>query len=164
MTTPYAACFFGAGPTFVWAWGGFVTSSGVWRTANRLRAIGVEAECFNFNQAQLAEMRLTAARNAHRPVGMLAYSLGNSAALWLQQFTQFDLLFSIADSTLAVSYPINHANTRRSVLWRGPGALSSGGGNLGYDVVHDTNKPHLLADFAPEVWQDAIAEFSKLVV
>ena len=162
MTTPYAACFFGAGPTGIWAWGGFVTSAGVWRTANRLRRLGVEAECFNYDQTTLADARMAAARNGGRPVGMLAYSLGNTAALWLQQYVPCDLLFSIADSQFGRNTTINHTHTKRSVLWRGPGALSSAGANLGYDVVHDTNKPHLLMDFAPEVWQDAIAEFSKL--
>lgn len=164
MTTPYVACFFGAGPTGIWAWGGFLTSSGVWRTANRLRSIGIEAECFKFNQLSLAEARLTTARTAHRPVGTLAFSLGNTSALWLQQYAPFDLLFSIADSTLGRNTPINHLHTKRSVLWRGPGVLSGAGGDLGYDVVHDCNKPHLLMDFAPEVWQDALAEFSKLIV
>jgi hypothetical protein len=162
--TPYAACFFGAGPTGIWAWGGAITSAGVWRTANKLRALGIEAECFNYDQTYLAEARLTTARTAHRPVGALAYSLGNTAALWLQQYAPFDLLFSIADSQLGRNTPINHKNTKRSVLWRGPGALSSAGANLGYDVVHDSNKVHLLMDFAPEVWQDALAEFSKLIV
>jgi hypothetical protein len=164
MTTPYAACFFGAGPTGIWAWGGFITSAGVWRTANRLRAIGIESECFNFNQMYLAEARMTTARTAHRPAGMLAYSLGNSAALWLQTYTPFDLVFSIADSKLGQNYPINHKNTKRSVLWRGPGVLSGAGGDLGYDVVHDSDKVHLLMDFAPEVWQDALAEFSRLII
>ena len=162
MSTPYAACFFGAGPTGISAWGGFITSAGIWRTANRLRRLGIEAECFNFDQTYLAEARLTAARNGHRPVGSLAYSLGNTAALWLQQYTAFNLVFSIADSQFGRNTPINHKNTKRSVLWHGPGALSSAGGNLGYDVVHDSNKPHLLLDFAPEVWQDAVAEFQKL--
>jgi hypothetical protein len=162
MTTPYAACFFGAGPTGILAWGGAITSIGVWRTANRLRAIGIEAECFNYNQMELAELRLTAARNEKRPVGSLAYSLGNTAALWLQQYTPFNLVFSIADSELGRNYPINHTHTKRSVLWRGPGILSGAGGDLGYDVVHDSGKPHLLIHFAPEVWQDAVAEFSKL--
>ena len=160
--TPYAACFFGAGPTGIWAWGGAITSMGVWRTANRFRRLGIEAECFNFDQMQLAEARLTTARKAKRPVGTLAYSLGNTAALWLQQYTPFNLVFSIADSELGRNYPINHANTKRSVLWRGPGTLSGAGGDLGYDVVHDSTKPHLLMDFAPEIWQDAVREFSKL--
>jgi hypothetical protein len=162
--TPYAACFFGAGPTGIWAWGGFSTSAGVWRTANRLRGIGIEAECFNFNAVGRAETRLTAARNELRPVGMLSYSLGNSSATWLQTYTPFNLLFSIADSKLGANYPVNHKNTKRSVLWRGPGVLSGAGGNLGYDVVHDCDKPHLLMDFAPEIWQDALVEFSKLIV
>lgn len=160
--TPYAACFFGAGPTGIWAWGGAITSAGVWRTANRLRRNGLEAECFNFDQSEIADARLTAARNQKRPVGMLAYSLGNTAALWLQQYTPVNLLFSIADSTLGRNTPINHVHTKRSVLWRGPGLLSSAGADLGYDVVHDSNKPHLAMDFASEIWQDAIAEFSKL--
>lgn len=160
--TPYAACFFGAGPTGIWAWGGALTSMGVWRTANRLRRLGIEAECFRFDQTELAESRLTTARNQKRPVGTLGYSLGNTPALWLQQFTRFDLLFSIADSELGRNYPINHANTKRSVLWRGPGILSGAGGNLGYDIVHDCNKVHLLMDFAPEIWQDAVLEFCKL--
>jgi hypothetical protein len=163
LTKPYVACFFGAGPTGIWAWGGFVTSAGVWRTAARLRAIGIEAECFNFNQMQFAEARLTAARNEGRPVGSLAFSLGNTAALWLQQYTPFNVVFSIADSKLGRNYPINHTQTKRSILWRGPGVLSGAGGNLGYDVVHESNKVHLLMDFAPEIWQDAIAEFSKLI-
>jgi hypothetical protein len=129
-----------------------------------LRAIGIEAECFRFNQTELADARLTTARTAHRPVGMLAYSLGNTAALWLQQYTTCNLLFSIADSKLGRNTPVNHMHTKRSVLWRGPGVLSGAGGDLGYDVVHDSNKPHLLMDFAPEVWQNAMAEFSKLIV
>lgn len=162
MTTPYAACFFGAGPTGIWAWGGAITSIGVWRTANRLRRLGIEAECFNYNQTTLASTRMTTARTAHRPVGMLAYSLGNTAALALQQQAPCDLLFSIADSQLGSNAPINHTLTKRSILWRGPGILSRAGGNLGYDVVRDSNKPHMLMDFAPEIWQDAVAEFSKL--
>lgn len=164
MNPPYVACFFGAGLTGVWAFGGFLTSAGVWRTAGRLRGIGIEAECFNFNAVQLAEARMTAARNLHRPIGMMAYSLGNTTALWLQQYAPCDLLFSIADSELGRNTPINHKNTKRSVLWRGPGILSGAGGNLGYDIVHDSDKPHLLMDFAPEIWQDALAEFSRLIV
>ena len=103
--TPYAACFFGAGPTGIWAWGGAITSVGVWRTANRLRRLGIEAECFNFDQSELADARLTAARNAKRPVSALAYSLGNTACLWLQEFRPFDLIFSIADFDAGPEHP-----------------------------------------------------------
>ena len=165
MTRPRAALFYGAGPTFVWAFGGWVTSIGVWRLANTFRGMGIEAQCFDFDQVTAAYDWLSSAALLGQPIIGVGYSLGNTAVLYLQTLMRMDLVFSIAASELAGSNnrPIDHNNTRRSILWRGPGVLSGAGGGLGYDEVHDIDRPHLLMDFAGPV-QDSAVNAAKLIL
>src|ERR1700730_3798087 len=144
--------------------GGRFTSYGVVRMAAAATQIGIQSDVFSYGDTD----KIAAAVDAHHTTGYLiaglGYSLGVSALTEAQGFRKFDLVLCVAGSKLGQNYLINHANTARSVLWRGPGVLSGAGGDLGFDVVHDVaGALHLWMDFAPEAASGVEAELSALL-
>jgi hypothetical protein len=150
--------------------GGWLTSYGVARMAKTTEQLGIQADVFAYGDTD----KIAAAVDAHRTTGYLiaglGYSLGVSALTYAQSSfsghvgRKFDLVLCVAGSRLGQNYPIDHAKTTRSVLWRGPGVLSGAGGDLGFDVVHDVaGAPHLWMDFAPEVATGVEAELGSLL-
>jgi len=144
--------------------GGYLTSYGVVRMAAAARQLGIQDDVFTYGSTDA----IAAAVDAHRTTGYLiaglGYSLGVSALTYAQRTRMFDLVLCVAGSKLGQNYPINHAKTTRSVLWRGPGVLSGAGGDLGFDVVHDVaGAPHLWMDFAPEVASGVESELNALL-
>ena len=144
---PCAAVFYGAGPSFVWAWGGVVTSLGMWRLANELTAMGCQTGRYNFNQTAAAGKWLRECRQLGHPTLGYSYSLGNTALTYLQMHLPFDLVFCVAMSELAGSnnQAIDKHNVGRACLARGPGILSDAVVR-GFDEVRMYTKPHLLLD------------------
>jgi hypothetical protein len=161
---PYAACFYGAGPTFVYEFGGSLTSPGVTLLAAKARGLGYDAQCFTFGPVGVAQA-FVPIRNALRnrvPLCLYGYSLGVTAITYLQMLYKCDLLLACAGSTLGQNHPINHANTKRSVLWRNPRSVLSGAGpKLGFDVEHDVTAAHLVVQFT--VINDVLAEMKRLL-
>jgi len=163
MNKPLAVLFYGAGPTFFFGWGGWITSLGIWLLARRLRAMGIEARCYSFDDRSVYG-DLVLAFNQRRPLLGYAYSLGNTALTYYQSRIPFRLVFCIAMSELAGhnNEPISKRNTKNSTLWRGPGILSDALVK-GFDRVKFSNNPHLTIDFDQQISDDAI-EQTKLAL
>lgn len=142
---------------------GYITSYGVVRMANAATQLGIAADVFHYDDTD----KIAEAVDAHRAAGCLiaglGYSLGVSALTYAQRTRKFDLVLCVAGSKLGMNYHINKTNTKRSILWRGPGILSGAGGDLGFDMVHDVDAPHLWMDFASEVTSDVEAELKGLL-
>jgi hypothetical protein len=162
MPKIYAAMIMGQGGRF--------TSYGVVRMAASARQLGLQADVFAYGDTDLIAGAVDAHRTAGYLIAGLGYSLGVSALTYAQSNymghlgRKFDLVLCVAGSRLGQNYLIDHKNTVRSVLWRGPGVLSGAGGDLGFDVVHDVSgAPHLWMDFAPEVAAGVQAELGKLM-
>ena len=156
MPRVYAAMIMGQG--------GRLTSYGVVRMAAAATQLGIQADVFAYGDTDGISAAVDARRVAGYLVAGLGYSLGVSALTYAQRLRKFDLVLCVAGSRLGQNYFINKTNTRRSVLWRGPGVLSGAGGDLGFDVVHDVaSAPHLWMDFAPEVASGVGAELSALL-
>jgi hypothetical protein len=156
---PCAALFYGAGPSFVWAWGGVITSFGMKRLANALIAKGCDARCFDFNEEARAGKWLRECRQlGHTTLGY-SYSLGNTTLTYLQSVMPFNLVFCIAMSELAGANnrPIVRRNIGRACLARGPGVLSDAIVR-GFDEVRMYAKPHLLMDLDSDVARWALQE------
>lgn len=150
---PYAALFYGQGPLWNLGWGGALTSHGMTILRDKLRAMGFDADCYNFDD------RSAYNACAHRdPLCLYGYSLGNTTALWLQSLLKVRLLFCIAISELAGSnnHPIVKANVAHSVLWHGPGIMSDVI-LKGFDETYFCNSSHLLMDLAAPVQASALA-------
>lgn len=150
--------------------GGRLTSYGVVRMAAAATQLGIQVDVFSYGDTDLIAGVVDAHRTTGYLIAGLGYSLGVSALTYAQSNYQghtghlFDLVLCVAGSRLGQNYPINKQNTKRSVLWRGPGVLSGAGGDLGFDVVHDVvGSPHLWMDFAPEVASGVEDELSKLL-
>ena len=113
----YAAFFFGQG--------GWLTSYGMVRARDRARRMGLTADCFDYDDLSGA----TAALAAHVKdrIALVGYSLGCTTVTWLQHEQPIDLVLCVAASSFGQNHPIIHKNTKRSVLWRGSGALSDAG-------------------------------------
>ena len=166
MKKVYLCAFRGAGPTGIYAWGGIITSYGVDRIVQRAAKMGIEGDAYNFNRIYDAGLELARKRQAGYDLTLLGYSLGNTAATWLQLYGKFKLVQCIAESTYAGSnnHPINHANVARSVLWRGTGALSNAGGDLGFTTINDfPGELHLWLDFNPRIVDGVLTELKALL-
>jgi len=145
--------------------GGYLTSYGVVRMSAIAEQIGIKTDVFNYDDTDKIAGCIEANRVSKYLIAGLGYSLGVSALTYAQKQRKFDLVLCIAGSELGQNYPINHENTTRSVLWRGPGILSGAGGNLGFDVVYDVaNELHLAMDFAPQVVSGVENELHALLI
>jgi hypothetical protein len=150
----YAAFFLGQG--------GYLFSLGVPRLAARARLIGVETDVYRYTEVDRARLNISAKHAAGRKIALVGYSLGCTTATWLQTRMRVDLLCAVAESSLAQNHPINKANTRRSVLWAGPGFLSVAGTDGGFDQVYAVDAAHLWMDFSPLVTDGVLAELATL--
>ena len=136
---------------------GAIFSQGVFHLAAAARKLGVTTEVYSYTQGESARIAIENARRKHYRIAGLGYSLGVSAQTELQRRCNFDLVFCIAGSSLGINYPINHSNTRRSVLWYGEEPLSNAGAGLGFGEVNTTHYWHLLAAYDPRV----VASFER---
>jgi hypothetical protein len=102
---------------------------------------------------------------------VIGYSLGVTAATYLQTRMKVGLLISVAASTLAGdnNHLVNHSNTRRSALYRGTDFLSSAGLHDGYDEVVNVTAgwgipvwSHLSIPANPVVIDGVLAALAKL--
>ncbi len=164
MSTPRAALFYGAGPLFVWAWGGELTSYGMTRLRNALIAMGVDAQCFRFNQTVEAGIWLQQSGETDQIRMGYAYSLGNTTLTLLQTQFKFNLVFCIALSSMAGrnNHPIDKQKTARACLVQGPGQMSNAL-VTGFDEIRYVAKPHLLLDLDDGVKLWALQEAKKLI-
>jgi len=161
---PRAALFYGAGPLFFWAWGGQFTSIGMTRLRNALLAMGIDAECFNFDQELAAGEWLAEALKQGEPTLGYSYSLGNTTLSALQVEMKFHLVFCIAMSELAGrnNRPINKKNVARACLVRGPGELSDALVG-GFDEIRYVAEPHLWLDLDAGVKAWALQEAARFL-
>jgi hypothetical protein len=155
MSKVYCALFMGQG--------GIFTSWGMSWMASDLRKLGAEADVYSYNDWQRAETVLDAKRNEGYRLALIGYSLGDSAATYLQTLSPFDLVVCIAESELAQNYRIDKRHTKRSVLLYGWGTLSGGGLDSGFDQAIGVYLPHLLMDLSPTVFSTVKQEVNKLL-
>jgi hypothetical protein len=141
---------------------GFMFSQGVYHLARVARSLGVGADVYGYTDGAEAHRAINAQRKKGHKIAGVGYSLGVSTLTELQRRCAFDLVFCIAGSSLGINYPINHENTRRSVLWKGPDILSSAGGDLGFNEVNTTNAWHLFAPSDPPVVASFQRELHKM--
>jgi hypothetical protein len=147
----FVACFMGQG--------GYATSFGIWgQIAPGLRGIGCTVEVYRYVDGQVARSRLDQYRRADYACCAVGYSLGTSTVTWLQAVTQFNLACCIAMSDFEVTYPINHKNVKRAVLWHGSeiDPLSGAGEELGFDLIHWMPSIPLLGHLAMQSWPSVV--------
>lgn len=145
---------------------GIALSFGMWRLAQRLRAIGIEAQNYNYEDVNAADRWVSQGRGVGYLTLLFGYSLGVTSVTDLQRFIPCDLVFCIAASQFAGenNYQINKKNTKRSVLvYSTVDPLSSAGTNLGFDLVERYNAPHLWMDLAGPVSDLALSEAKKAI-
>jgi hypothetical protein len=123
---PCAAFFMGQG--------GYLFSSSFAAIADMAKAQGIITEVFEYTQYETARDWLGKAGGAGNKTAVIGYSLGCSAATYLQRLMTLDLVICIAESTLADNWPINKQLTKRSVLYYGTDFLSSAGQHDGFDT------------------------------
>jgi len=101
-------------------------------------------------------------------VALWGYSLGTSTVLYEQAHRAVDLIMCCAVSTFESTWKVAKT-TKRSVLWTGPGPLSSGGKTLGFQETNVIKIPwvpflsHLLTQVAPSVTRDTMREVQQLL-
>jgi hypothetical protein len=156
VTKRYVACFYGQG--------GIATSFGIYLMARRLQAMGFEAQTYRYRaDIDRAARDIDQKTRSGYLISGLGYSLGCSSLSLLQTRRKFELAVFLAESSLAINYPINHANTKHSVLVHGPDFLSDAGIKLGFDERFYTPSLHLWIDFDPGVWKVVEDQFGRLL-
>lgn len=151
----YCALFMGQG--------GALTSWGMYWMASALRRVGAEAEVWRYSDYERASSTIEARRAADYRLALVGYSLGASAATYLQTRESFDLVVCVAESTLAANYRIDKRRTKRSVLLYSRGVLSSGGLDAGFDQEIEIGLSHLLMDLSPKVFDVVREEVGRLL-
>jgi hypothetical protein len=156
MARALACWFYGAGPLFVSAWGGWLTSPGITKLSSDAEVMGIESHCFQFDGTGVAqaEQLIVPALRRGRPLIFGGYSLGVTSITYLQTLYPVALLLALAGSRLGQNSAINHRNCKRSVAWIDPNSTLSGfdAKKLGFDVVYPlTHTLHLTFDFDPRV-------------
>ena len=150
MTPTYAAFFLGQfGPAFSWGIPGLAAGA---------RKLGYKADVFNYTQIAQATTNIDTYRELGFKIALIGYSLGVSTATEIQTTRDVDLLCCIAASTLAINYPVDHAHTKRAVLWAGTDFLSSAGQHDGYDLVN-----HVSTGFGVPIWSHLLMSVSSVV-
>jgi hypothetical protein len=171
MTTPIAAVFF-------LGQGGYLFSSSWALLAERVKATGVDVAVYPYTQSAEGARWLTGRdyyTGKKHKLAACGYSLGVSAATFLQASNGtlggigLDLLVSVAPSTLADNFLVNHNKTERSVLFYGTDFLSSAGQHDGYDAKFPVTAgfgvpvfSHLMLPASPVVINGVLAEFASL--
>ncbi len=143
--------------------GGLLTSPGMAQMAEQANAAaGIRTDVFDYDDLRAIEAAYAKHSSTGSKIAAVGYSLGVSTATYLQTKHPFALVLCIAASEFAQNYPINKTNTKRSVLWRSfLDPLSSAGGNLGFDTIHDVFNTHLLMDVAQDIQAGVLEEIKK---
>jgi hypothetical protein len=144
--------------------GGSLTSPGMSQMSEQAKAAaGINADVFDYDDLKAIEAAYTKHSAASgSKIAAVGYSLGVSTATYLQTKHPFALVLCIAASEFAQNYPISKTNTKRSVLWRSfLDPLSSAGGNLGFDTIHDVFNTHLLMDVATDIQAGVLEELKR---
>lgn len=143
--------------------GGYAFSMPIVGIADKAKALGVETQVLPYSDY------LKATFPSNKKIALIGYSLGVSAATYIQQHHKVDLLICIAASTLAENYPVNKSDTKRSILYMGTDFLSSAGMHDGYDEIRHVEAgfgipvlSHLLVPTTSSVTNGVIAELTKL--
>jgi hypothetical protein len=163
MTNVYVAMFEGQG--------GFWFSQGLFPLRDDIRKLGARADVYRYVDEPTAHIMLDKYQAAGWKPALWGYSLGTSTVLYEQSHRAVDLVMCCAVSTLETTWKIA-PTTKRSILWTGPGVLSSGGGNLGFQVVNVIRRPvisyipfvgHLWMQVDPLVTRETLDEVSALL-
>jgi hypothetical protein len=163
MTIPVFAAFF-------LGQGGYAFSLPFAAIAEKARAQGVNVHVYDYTDIYRAETELDLARGITK-TALIGYSLGVTSATWLQSRKPYDLVISIAPSTLAGNNNerIDHDNAKRSILYRGTDFLSSAGLHDDYDKVINVTAgfgipvlSHLRIPAESIVIDGVLAELAKL--
>jgi hypothetical protein len=149
--------------TFFMGQGGYLFSWGIPILAFLARGFGVETDVLGYSDVGSAAKRILQKRREGYKIALVGYSLGNTTTTYLQTYMKVDLLLAIAESSLAQNHRISKQNTRRSVLWYGPGFLSSAGQKDSFDKTHYVKQTHLLMDVDPFVVGGVLDELKSLV-
>jgi hypothetical protein len=149
----YAAFFLGQGG-YLFSWGMPYLAS---------RALGLETDVFGYTDVPPAWKKIVRRRNDGYKIALIGYSLGNTTITYLQTRLEVDLLLAIAESSLGRNHPIKKQNTRRAVLWYGPGVLSNAGLKDGFDVANYIENSHLLMNLDPRVVNGVLGELKDLI-
>ena len=151
----YAAFFLGQG--------GYLFSWGIPHLESEARKLGLATDVYSYTDVNAAWANIVRKRKQGYRIALVGYSLGNTTATYLQQHLPVDLLLSISESSLGLNHPVKKENTKRSMLWYGPDALSNAGVHDGFDVVNYVESPHLLMDVDPRVVDGVLRELQSLV-
>lgn len=168
LRVPYLVCFRGAGPLPWWSFGGQLTSFGIDRIARKARQLGYEVDVWNYGDFVAAYERLWWAQREGCPVAGLGYSNGCTTLCWLSGGDaswghtpiHFELLMCVAMSEYGYEHEVGEG-VKRSVVWKGSGAMSRAG--KGFTETHVVRGvPHLLMQFDRRVVTGVLRELTKL--
>jgi hypothetical protein len=151
----YAAFFMGQG--------GYLFSWGIPYLAAQARALGIEADIFDYTDVNPAWKKIVRKKRDGYKVVLVGYSLGNTTITYLQRHLEVDLLLAISESSLGRNHQIKKEHTKRSVLWYGPDFLSNAGLKDGFDKINYVNDLHLWMDVDPYVVNGVLDELKTLL-
>lgn len=143
--------------------GGYLFSWGVPRLESEARKLGFATDVFSYTDVNSAWASIVRRRREGYKIALVGYSLGNTTATYLQQHLPVDLLLAISESSLGLNHPVSRRNTKRSVLWYGPDALSNAGVHDGFDETRYVANTHLLMDLDPRVVSGVRDELKNLI-
>jgi hypothetical protein len=151
----YAAFFLGLGD-YLFSWGIPVLAS-------KARRLGLATDVFKFTEVEPARTNILLRRKNGYKIALVGFSLGNTAATYLQTRLPVDLLLAISESSLGDNHPIKKENTKRSVLWCGPDLLSNAGVHDGFDEINYIESLHLMIPLDRRVVNGVLDELKGLV-
>ncbi len=157
MAKVYIALFMGQG--------GYIFSLGIPLMADKIeKETHAECDVYKYTEYSQAMAKIQIKRKQGYKIVLIGYSLGCTAATYIQTIEAIDLVCCIAESSLAGpnNHPINKKNTKRSVLFTGPDFLSNAGTTAGFDKIIKTGELHLFIDFDSNVTNTIIEEIKKL--
>lgn len=149
--------------------GGWLTSAGIGVLAQRIAAMDVATQTFQYQDWVGAEAFVKARSAAGDKVAVVTYSLGGSTGTYLGTRDKIDLLICVFLSSLAENYPVNKANVAHSVLFIGQDFLSDANSGGFDEVVNVTVTPvtipildHLLGQDEEVVIEGVLSRIAKL--
>jgi hypothetical protein len=137
--------------------GGWFTSAGIGVLGQRIAALGITTQVFEYQDWTAAEAFVRGRSAAGDKVAVVTYSLGGSTGTYLGTRDHIDLLICIFLSSLAQNYPVG-PNVTDSVLFIGQDFLSDANPGGFKEVIPVTVTPftipiadHLLGQDEPQV-------------
>jgi hypothetical protein len=153
---------------FIRGQGGQITSPGMDQMAAKARALGIQADVFNYQDIASVNAAIARHRVQGHKIAVVGYSLGAGTVEAISaQHIHLDLLMALDPSMLGYNYKLDPKTTKLSILWHDSDWLLSGplghaGLDLGFNIVHETLDPHLFIDIDPTIQANVLGNLVNL--